>query len=317
MRFWSGKLVHLILVVLAVTVITFAMLDLLPVSIVHEIAGRSATAADIAAIRAGLALNDPLPVRYGRWLADLLHGDFGRSLTSGQPVGAALRSQLPVTIELLLLAQLISLTLALPVGIVSAWRADGKLDRFFGTLGFALSSLPSFALAVVFIFVFSLRLKWFPATGYTPLAGGVWANLQGMVLPAASIALVEWVVLMRVLRGDLISTLQEDFILLARAKGLPTWSILLRHALRPSCFSLVTLLGVHAGNLIGGAVIVENLFALPGIGRLLLTGIFAQDFPLVQGCVLLIAVGYVAVNFLVDLCYGLIDPRIRKGGSLG
>ena len=317
MRFWSGRFAHLILVVLAVSVITFVMLDLLPVSVAHEIAGRNATAADIAAIRERLDLNDPVLLRYGRWLTDVLHADLGRSLTSGQSVGAAIRSQLPVTIELLLMAQAMSLSLALPIGIVSAWRVDGKLDRLFGTLGFALSSIPSFALAIIFIFFFSLRLKWFPATGYTPLSGGVWTNLQGMVLPAASIALVEWVVLMRVLRGDLISTLREDFILLARAKGLPTWSILLRHALRPSCFSMITLLGIHVGNLIGGAVIVENLFALPGIGRLLLSSIFAQDFPMVQGCVLVIAVGYVAVNFLVDICYGLLDPRVRKEGSLG
>lgn len=315
MRLFGGKFLHLILVVLAVSVITFVMLDLLPVSIVHDIAGHNATAGDVAAIRDQLGLDAPVLVRYGRWLAGALQGDLGHSLSTGESVGAAIRSHLPVTLELLVLAQLFTLALALPVGIVSAWRAGSWLDRLFGTIGFATTSIPSFALAIVLIFSFSIRLKWFPATGYTPLSTGVWANLRGLALPAISIALVEWVFLMRALRNDMIITLQEDFILLARAKGLPTWSILLRHALRPSCFSMITLLGIHVGNMIGGAVIIENLFALPGIGRLLLTGIFAQDFQTVQGCVLFIAVGYVAVNFLVDVCYGLLDPRIRREGS--
>jgi peptide/nickel transport system permease protein len=314
MRPLAGKLIHLIVVVLAVSLISFVMLDLLPVSIAHEIGGTGATAADLQVIRTQLSLDDPALLRYGRWLKGILHGNLGNSLSSGEPVGAAIASRLPVTLELLLLAQLLALALALPLGIISAWKADSKLDRMFGTLGFALASVPSFALAMVLMLVFSLRLKWCPATGFTPLTEGIWANLRGLLLPAASIALVEWAVLMRVLRGDLITTLQEDFILLARAKGLSTWSILLRHALRPSCFSLITLLGIHVGNLIGGAVIIENLFALPGIGRLLLLSIFAQDFPMVLGCVVIIAVGYVAVNFLVDAGYSLLDPRVRKEG---
>lgn len=317
MRFLGGRFIHMIVVVFAVTAFTFVMLDLLPVSIAHELAGTSASSGDVAAIRGELGLNDPVLVRYGRWLAGVLSGELGKSLSTGEPVAAALRSHLPVTLELLVLAQLFTLLLAIPIGIVSAWRPDSYLDRFFGTVGFALTSIPSFALAIVLMFFFSLRLKWFPATGYTPLSEGLWANLQGFVLPAISIAMVEWVVLMRVLRSDMIATLREDFILLARAKGLPTWSILLRHALRPSCFSMITLLGIHVGNMIGGAVIIENLFALPGIGRLLLSSIFAQDFTLVQGCVLFIAVSYVGINFSVDLCYGLLDPRIRREGAEG
>ncbi|HWI40599.1 MAG TPA: ABC transporter permease [Verrucomicrobiae bacterium] len=317
MRFFAGKFLHLLLVVLAVTLFTFVMLDLLPVSIAHDIAGQGASAADVAGIRQRLGLDDPVAVRYGRWLFGALRGDLGISLYSGNPVGAVIGAHLPVTVELLVLAQLFALAMALPVGIVSAWKAGTVIDRLFTTVGFAMTSLPSFALALVLIFFFSLRLKWFPATGYIPLSEGLAANLRSFVLPALSIALVEWVILMRVLRGDMISTLQEDFILLARAKGLPTWRILLRHALRPSCFSMITLLGLHVGNLIGGAVIIENLFALPGIGRLLLGGIFTQDYPTVQGCVLVIAVGYVGVNFLVDLCYGLLDPRIRKEGARG
>lgn len=317
MQFFTGKLLHMLVVVFAVTAFTFVMLNLLPVSIAHEIVGQSATPQDVAALRDSLGLNDPVLVRYGRWLAGILYGDLGTSLSSGRSVSGVLRSHLPVTLELLVLAQLLALSLALPVGIICAWRANSRLDRLLGTVSFAMTSIPTFALAILLMYLCSLRLKWFPATGYTPFDEGLWLNLRGFILPALSIALVEWVILMRVLRSDMIATLQEDYILLARAKGLPTWRILLFHALRPSCLPMITLLGIHVGNLIGGAVVVENLFALPGIGRLLLTSIFAQDFPMVQGCVLVISVGYVAVNFLVDVCYGLLDPRISKEGSFG
>ncbi|MBI1919633.1 MAG: ABC transporter permease [Geobacter sp.] len=314
MRFLWGKLVHLSLVVVAVTALTFLMLDHVPADIASEVAGQGATSEDIAAVRERLGLNDPLPVRYGRWIAAAVRGDLGNSFASGQPVVEAIRSHLPVTVELIVLAQLFALLLAIPAGVVTAWRAGSPLDRTLGTVAFGFASLPAFALAIGLILVFALRLKWLPATGYTPLTGGIAANLKGFLLPALSIALVEWVPLMRVLRGDMISTLKEDFILLARCKGLPTRQILIGHALRPSCFTLVTVFGMQAASLIGGAVLIELIFSLPGIGRLLVTGIFAQDYPVVQGCVLLIAMAYVGMNFLVDVCYGLLDPRVLKGG---
>lgn len=317
MGFFWGKFIHLVIVVFVVTAVTFVMLDLLPADIAHEVAGQGATSRDVAAVREELGLNDAVLVRYGRWLAGAARGELGTSLATRQPVGEAIASHLPVTLELLLLAQLFALALALPAGIVSAWRAESALDRMLGSAAFGLISIPSFALAIILIYFFSLRLKWLPAIGFTPLSEGLWPNIRGMILPAVSIALVEFASLMGVLRGDMIATLREEFILFARAKGLPTWRILLRHALRPSCFTMLTLLGLHIGNLIGGAVIIETIFALPGIGRLLVSSIFSQDFPMVQGCVLIIAVGYVAVNFLVDVCYGLLDPRVRKEGSVG
>lgn len=317
MRFIWGKFLHLVIVVVTVTALTFVMLNLMPVSIAHVIAGHNATMKDVAAIEAQLGLNDPVTVRYGKWLAGVMTGNLGKSLVTGQPVRAALASHLPVTLELLILTQMFALVIALPIGIISAWRAGSKFDRFFATVGFGLTSIPPFALAIVLVFFFSLRLKWLPAIGYTPISGGAWANLRGFLIPAFSIALVEWVILMRVLRSDIIATLKEDFILLARAKGLPEWKVMLRHALRPSCLSTITIFGLQIGNLIGGAVIIENLFALPGIGRLLLSSIFAQDFPVVQGCVLLISAGYVGVNLVVDASYRLLDPRIRKESALG
>jgi peptide/nickel transport system permease protein len=317
MRLFWNKITHLLLVVLAVTALTFVMTDRLPADIAAEVAGRGASAEELAVVRERLGLNQPVLVRYATWIGGVCLGEFGKSLATEQPVTAALASHLPVTLELLLLSQLFALLLALPAGIVSAWRSGSLLDRVTGTLAFGCASLPNYAMAMGLVFLCALKFKLLPATGYTPLSAGLFANLKGFLLPALSIALVEWVTLMRVLRSDLIATLKEDFILLARCKGLPAWRILLVHALRPSCFTFITVLGMQSASLIGGAVIIETLFALPGVGRLLVTAIFAQDYPLVQGSVLLISVAYVLINFLVDLCYALLDPRVRTGGADG
>lgn len=310
--FWS-KLIHLLVVVLAVTALTFVLTDRLPADITAEIAGQGASAADLSDLKERLGLNRPVLQRYASWMAGVCRGDLGKSLATEQPVRDSLKSQLPVTLELLLLSQVFALLLALPAAIVTAWRAGSLLDRVTGSFAFGCASLPNYAVGMGLVLVFALRLKMLPATGYTPLSAGIVQNIQGFLLPALSIALVEWVTLMRVLRGDLIATLKEDYILLARCKGLPTWRILLVHALRPSCFSFITVLGMQTASLIGGAVIIETIFSLPGIGRLLVTAIFAQDYPVIQGAVFLITVGYVLVNFLVDLCYGLLDPRVRTG----
>ena len=317
MTFVWKKITHLLLVVLAVTALTFAMTDRLPADIAAEIAGHGANSAELAEVRERLGLNRPVLVRYASWMGGVCRGDFGKSLATEQPVMAALASHLPVTLELLILSQIFALLLALPAGIITAWRAGSLLDRMTGTFAFGCASLPNYALAMGLVFLFSLKFKLLPATGYTPLSAGLFANLKGFLLPALSIALVEWVTLMRVLRSDLIATLKEDFILLARCKGLPAWRILLFHALRPSCFTFITVLGMQSASLIGGAVIIETLFALPGVGRLLVTAIFAQDFPMVQGGVLLISVAYVLINFAVDLCYALLDPRVRTGVTGG
>ena len=171
--------------------------------------------------------------------------------------------------------------------------------------------MPNFMLGIVLIYLFSVTFDLLPATGFTPMSEGLWDNFESMILPSLTLGLIEWTVLMRVLRSDLLTTLKEDFILLARAKGLPPWRVLLQHALRPSSFTLITILGLNIGGLIGGAVIVEQIFALPGVGRLLLGGIFNRDLILVQGTVSFIAVGFVVINFLVDMLYAVLDPRVR------
>lgn len=312
MRFWS-KTIYLLLVVLAVTLLTFVLTDRLPADIAAEIAGHGANSAELSELRERLGLNQPVIIRYALWMSGLCRGELGKSLATEQPVAAALASHLPVTLELLVLSQIFALLLALPAGLITAWRSGSLVDRVTGTVAFGFASLPSYALAMGLVFIFALKLKLLPATGYTPLSAGILPNLKSFLLPALSIALVEWVALMRVLRSDMIATLKEDFILLARCKGLPTWRILFIHALRPSSFTFITVLGMQTASLIGGAVIIETIFSLPGIGRLLVTSIFAQDFPMIQGGVLLISFAYVLINFLVDVCYGLLDPRVRKG----
>ena len=310
-KFLGKKFLRLIAVVLAVTALTFLMVNILPGDVAYEIAGPEAALEDVKVIQEELGLNKNIFLRYVNWVGRAVSGDLGKSFRTHRPVLQEIVSRLPVTIELLILSQILALVLAIPAGIISAYKAQTGMDRALSSAGFAMISIPSFVLALVLIFVFALKLKWLPATGYTPIAEGLWLNLRGFILPASSIALVEWVPLMRVLRSDMIATLQEDYILMARAKGLPVFRILFRHALRPSSFTLITILGIQIGHLIGGALIVEIIFALPGMGRMFVHSIFARDFNIIQGCILFIVVGYVVINFIVDVLYSVLDPRIR------
>lgn len=265
----------------------------------------------VAQLRLELGLDRPLVIRYFDWLGSALSGDLGRSPMTGQAVTDAILSRLPVTIQLGTMAIVIALTLAIPLAMVSAYFAGSRLDRGISGLGFALMSVPGFMMAIFLILVFAVGLGWFPATGWVPLSESPAGNLQSAILPAMSLAMIELALYMRLLRTDLIDTLQQDYITLARAKGLPNWLILTRHALRPSSFSLMTVVGLQLGGVISGAIIVEEIFALPGVGRLLYQSILQRDLLMVQGIVLFIATAYVVVNFLVDLCYSLLDPRVR------
>ena len=305
------KILRLILVVLAVAALTFFMVNILPGDVADMIGGRGASLEDIEAIRKNLGLDRNIMVRFIGWLGDLIQGDLGKSYLTEEPVLHIILIRLPVTVELLVISQLFTLLLALPAGIFSAYRSGSFFDRLISISGFATLSIPSFVMALAGIYLFAIQLHWLPATGYVPFEYGFWSNIRSFILPALSIALIEWVVLMRVLRSDMISTLQQNYILMARSKGLPPWKVLLHHALRPSSFTLVTVLGMQIGRLLGGAVIIESIFGLPGIGRLLVNSIYARDYMVVQGCILLITIGYVAMNTMVDILYHLLDPRIR------
>ena len=312
MRFVRRKLLHLIPILLIVTFVTFALLNLLPGDVSLELLGSDATPSAIARVRAELRLDDPLVVRYMRWLGQALRGDLGRSFITGEPVMAALARSLPVSIELMALSLLLSLSLAVPAGLLAAYRAGQSVDKLLSALAALLLSAPSFMLGLVLMYFLALTLKWFPAVGYVPLSEGILGNLRSFAIPVLTLALVEWPVFMRILRSDAIVTLQQDYVLLAKAKGLRNIHILFRHVLKPSSFTLITFAGLTIATLIGGALVVETIFALPGVGRLLIGSINSRDFMMVQGAVTLIAVGFVLVNSAIDMLYTVLDPRVAR-----
>ncbi len=312
MALMTRKMTRLLVVVFTVSVLTFAMLDTLPGDLAYVVGGEEASPEHIQAIRRDIGLDRSMIERYLCWLGRVFSGDLGTSYINYEPVTVAVLQRLPVTIELIAVSQIMALLLALPAGVVCAHTNRSLFDRGITATAFATLSTPSFIMALLLVFCFALRLDWLPATGFVPLSEGLGANLRSILLPAVSIALVEWVPLMRVLRADMIQTLKEDFILMARAKGMPTWRILMRDALKPSSLSLATILGLQFGHWIGAAVVVESIFALPGVGSLLVAGIFSRDYPLVQGCVVIITVVYVVVNAMVDIAYAVLDPRISR-----
>ena len=311
--FIGRRVLYLVPVVLAVTLLTFMVAALLPGDLALAILGDQATPDNVAALRAKLGLDLPGWRRYFLWLGGVLSGDLGQSFRTGETVWQAIAGRLPVSVELMLLAQFGALAVGIPLGILCAAKANSPLDRALAGGAFGMLSMPPFMLAILLIFAFSVRLGILPATGYTPFAEDPVANLISMALPAGTLALVEWPALMRILRSDMITTLQEDFIAMAKAKGLKRRRILFLHALKPSSLTLVTVIGINVGRLIGGAVIIETIFALPGLGRLLVEAIYTRDFVMLQGAVLFVAVGFVLVNFVVDLLYAMLDPRIRRG----
>lgn len=304
-----------LVVVLLVTMAVLALLSLAPGSVAAVILGENATPSAIAEMNARLGLDRPFWVQYGSWLGRAVTGDLGSSPLTGQSVTAAIVDRLPVTLELAVLGLLIALVVAVGLAVLSAARPDGPLDKGITAISSVLLSVPAFIAGPLLIYVFAIGLRWFPVIGWSPISEGIGPNLRGALLPAVAIALAEVAAFHRLLRADLVATLREDFIGAARAKGLGGGYVMFRHALRPSSFSLITLAGINLGRLIGGTVIVEVLFGLPGLGQLIATSIIARDVVTVQGVVVFVAVVYVVVNTAVDLSYRLIDPRIRKAAA--
>lgn len=313
LNFVVRRLLAILPVLLAVSLLTFLIASLLPGDLALVILGDQATPENVAALRRDMGLDRPLWWRYLSWLGHVLQGDLGRSFRTGQTVLQAVSERIPVSLELMLMAEFIGLLIGVPVAIACAARAGGAFDRFMTGSAFAMLSMPSFLSAILLIYLFAVELRWLPATGYVPFTEAPLSNLRFFVLPALTLALAEWPGIMRVLRSDMIATLQEDYIALAKAKGLKPSRILFVHALKPSSLTLVTVTGINIGRLLGGTLIVESIFALPGIGRLLVGAIYTRDLVILQGVVLLVACGFVIVNFIVDMLYAVLDPRIRHG----
>src|SRR6516162_10196522 len=281
--FIARRLLYLLPVVLAVSLLTFLIASLLPGDLAYVILGDQATPEKVAALRHDMGLDQPIWWRYLSWLGHVLEGDLGRSFRTGQTVLQAVAERIPVSLELMLLAEFIGLLIGVPLAIACAARSGGLFDRFMTGSAFGMLSMPTFLSAILLIYLFAVLLHWLPATGYVPFSEDPLGNLRFFVLPALTLALAEWPGIMRVLRSDMIATLQEDYIALAKAKGLKPSRILFVHALKPSSLTLVTITGINIGRLIGGALIVETIFALPGIGRLLVGAIYTRDLIILQG----------------------------------
>jgi peptide/nickel transport system permease protein len=309
----GSRLLRLVPVLFLITLFTTAMVDLMPGSPALAMLGDQATPEQIARLNEQLGLDQPFLVRYWDWLVAALGGDLGTSLRMGLPVTTAIAERFPVTLEIALLSVVMALVIAVPLALVAGARAGGGLDRVATALSSALLSLPGFAAAVLLIYLLAVKARLFPVGGWVPFTEDPIGNLRFAFLPALSLALMEAAVYFRLLRSDVISTLQEKFVLSARARGLPPGYVLFRHVLRPSLFSLTTVAGLSMGRLLGGAVIVESLFALPGLGFLVIQSVPFQDIPTIQGIVVVVAVIYVLINIVVDVGYAVIDPRIRTG----
>jgi len=309
------RLLQLIPVFIVVTFTSYFMLDLLPGDITDAIlsdqdAGTIADGAAKEALARELNLDKPVVVRYVLWLGDLFQGDLGRSYVTTQPVAEALADRIPVSLQLMFMSQILALLIAVPLGVFVGQRAGQPVDRFVSAGAFALLSVPIFVIGTALIWLFSIELGVLPSSGHTDFADDPWRNIKGFILPSITIAAIEVPILMRVLRTDIITTLQEDFIALAKAKGLSNTRILFFHALRPSLFTFITVLGLQLGNLIAGSVVVESLFSIPGVGKLLIESVDSRDEIMVQGVVTFIAIVYVVANLMVDLLYTVIDPRV-------
>ncbi|HEV8457091.1 MAG TPA: ABC transporter permease [Methylomirabilota bacterium] len=298
-----------------ISLIVFTGVRLIPGDPARVMAGTDADEAGLAEIRAKYGLNDPIPVQYLRWVGLALRGDLGESIRTRESVVKTVARKLPITVELACFAILIALTIAIPVGVLSAVRRNTFWDYLANGLSLCGLSVPSFWLGIMLILLLSVRLGWLPASGFVSLLQEPVANLQRMIMPAFVLGTALAAVLMRQTRNSMIEVLSADYIRTAYSKGLAGRAVVFRHAIRNGLIPVVTILGLQTGALMSGAVVTEQIFVVPGFGRLIVEAVFTRDYPLVQGVVLITASSYVLINLLVDMSYTLLDPRIRVHGA--
>src|SRR4029079_11453442 len=306
-----GRVLAIIPVLVLVTAGVFFLIHLTPGDPIDAMMAESADPSVKAALSRQLGLDQPIQVQYLRWMGGVLRGDLGRSIRNNQPVIEDVGRRIRPSVELALLAIVIALVVAFPLGILSAARRNTPIDGAGTTFALIGICMPNFLIALLLIFLFGVTLRWLPVSGYTdPLEDPI-NGLRSLTLPAITLGLALAAVITRTLRSSLLEALSEDYVRTARAKGLTERVVVTRHALKNGLIPVATVLGLQLGGLVGGAVITEYVFALPGVGRLVVDAVFARDYPLVQGVVLLIAAGFIVSNLAVDLLYGWIDPRIR------
>ncbi|MFC5323149.1 ABC transporter permease [Bradyrhizobium oligotrophicum] len=294
-----------------VALFVFSLLYIAPGDPAVIIAGDQASPADVERIRANLGLDQPFLVQFGSWVWRLLHFDLGTSIFTSLPVSALIAQRIEPTLSLMMVTLCLTIIVAVPLGVVAAWKAGTWIDRVimaFAVFGF---SVPVFVVGYILAYVFALKFDWLPVQGYTPLAQGFWPWLQNLILPSVALGCVYIALIARITRAAMLEVLQQDYIRTARAKGLGQGGILFIHALKNAAVPIVTVVGIGIALLIGGAVVTESVFAIPGLGRLTIDAILRRDYPVIQGIVLLFSFVYVLVNLLIDITYTLVDPRIR------
>ena len=294
-----------------VALFVFSLLYFSPGDPAAIIAGDLATVDDIQRVRVALGLDQPFHVRFGTWLWAILNGDLGTSIFSGIPVSTLIGQRLEATISLSIVTLFFAVSVAIPLGVVSAWKAGGWIDRL--VMGFAVFgfSVPVFVLGYLLIFLFALELDWLPVQGFTSITEGFWPFLRQLILPALALGTIYIALIARMTRAAMLDVLAQDYIRTANAKGLRTDKVLLGHALKNAAVPIVTVIGIGVALLIGGVVVTESVFAIPGLGRMTVDAILRRDYPIIQGVILMFAFVYVLINLLVDLSYTLFDPRIR------
>jgi peptide/nickel transport system permease protein len=294
-----------------VALFVFSLLYIAPGDPAAVIAGDQASPADVERIRQSLGLDRPFLVQFGSWLWNIVHLDLGTSIFTNLPVAKMIAQRIEPTLSLMVLTLVLTILIAVPVGVVAAWKAGSWIDRSIMAFTVVAFSLPVFVLGYVLAYVFALQLEWLPVQGYTPLSEGLWPWLRNLILPAIALGDVYIALIARITRASMLEVLQQDYIRTARAKGLGQRDILFVHGLKNAAVPIVTVIGIGIALLIGGAVVTESVFAIPGLGRLTIDAILRRDYPVIQGIVLLFSFLYVLVNLMVDVTYTLVDPRIR------
>jgi len=294
-----------------VALFVFSLLYIAPGDPAAVIAGDQATPADVERIRASLGLDRPFLVRFGEWVFRIIQGDLGLSIFTNLPVTRMIAQRIEPTLSLMVVTLVLAISVAVPMGVVAAWKSGSLIDRMvmgFAVLGF---SVPVFVVGYLLAYVFALELDWLPVQGYTPISNGFWPWFKNLILPAVALGGVYIALIARITRATMMEILQQDYIRTARAKGAGQTTILFLHALKNAAVPIVTIIGIGLAGLIGGAVVTESVFAIPGLGRLTVDAILRRDYPVIQGVILLFSFVYVLVNLLIDLSYTLFDPRIR------
>jgi peptide/nickel transport system permease protein len=311
LRFLAGRLLATIPVLLVVAVAVFLMLRLTPGDPAAVIAGDSATNEQIERIRASLGLDKSIPAQFSIWAGNALRGDLGESFFFKKQVSELIAQRIEPTLSLALCTIVLAVAVAVPLGVLAAWRHGGWLDRAlmgFSTLGF---SIPVFVLGYLLIWLVSMKLGWLPVQGYRRWAEGFGPFIRHLILPSVTLSVIYIALIARVTRAAVSEALTEDYVRTARAKGLPEHTVVLRHALRNAAVPIVTVIGIGLALLIGGVVVTESVYSIPGLGRLTVDAVLARDFPTIQGVILLFSVAYVLINLAIDLSYLFLDPRIR------